>query len=169
MEFEYKKADISSLEKILQIYTDAQAFMEQNGNPQWGKGFPDKNDILGGILGGILYTVNYNNEIVAVFSVVNYDSNYDIIHGKWLTENNYLAVHRVAVDKNARGIGAAKYIVQCAAPSIAKARQRASLRFDTHEKNTQMKGLLSSCGFTHCGTVFISRDGTSRLAYEKLL
>lgn len=51
MEFVYKTAEVSALNEIIDIYRKAQKFMERNGNPQWGKGFPAKDDILGGILG----------------------------------------------------------------------------------------------------------------------
>lgn len=166
MEFEYRQADISALDRILEIYTEAQRFMESEGNPQWGKGFPNKTDIAGGIFGGIIYTVLCEGQIAAVFSVVNYDGDYEEIEGRWLTEGNYLAVHRVAVTERYRGKGAAKFIVS-AATELARARGRASLRFDTHEKNAPMLGLLRGQGFTECGTITLVRDGTCRIAFEK--
>ncbi|MBO5328649.1 MAG: GNAT family N-acetyltransferase [Clostridia bacterium] len=168
MEFTYKTADISALNEVLEIYSSAQKFMEANGNPQWVKGFPDKTDIAGAIYGAIIYTVLHKGEIVGVFAVVNYDGNYDYINGSWLTSGNYLAVHRVATKENFRKKGVAKFIVE-AATEIAKKRGRTSLRFDTHEKNIPMQNLLNSCGFTQCGTVLINRDGTPRLAYEKII
>ena len=90
-------AELSELDEIMKIYSDAQAFMASNGNPQWPAGFPDKTDVTGGILGGILYCVKHSGEIAAVFSAVNYDGDYDGLEGKWLTGGNYLAGHRVAV------------------------------------------------------------------------
>lgn len=64
MIYSYATADISQLEDILNIYRSAQAYMEANGNPQWQKGFPDENDIRGGIYGGILYTVKTDRKSV---------------------------------------------------------------------------------------------------------
>ena len=57
MNLEYGLAELSELDEIMKIYSDAQAFMASNGNPQWPAGFPDKTDVTGGILGGILYGV----------------------------------------------------------------------------------------------------------------
>lgn len=169
MEFKYAKADISCLNEIMRIYESAQAFMERNGNPQWQKGFPDENDIRGGIYGGILYAVRAEGGTVAVFSAVNHESNYDEIDGEWLTKGNYLAVHRVAVREDFRGKGAAKYIVNVAAPEIARTRGRGSIRMDTHEKNMPMRCLLQSQGFHECGMIYLFRDNTQRIAFEKVL
>ncbi len=167
MEYEYRQATADDLQAVKDIYVSAQEFMERNGNPQWGRGFPNETDIAGGVYGGIIYVVTCRGETAAVFSVVNYDADYDEIDGKWLTESNYLAVHRVAVSENFRGKGAARYIVDCAAAEIARERGRMSLRFDTHEKNAPMLGLLSTSGFTRCGKICLGRDGSERIAFEK--
>ncbi len=169
LNYEYRRATISDLPAIMRIFQVAQAFMEANGNPQWEKGFPDETDVKGGIYGGILYCVTCLEEIVAVFSTANYDGDYDEIDGAWLTNKNYLSIHRVAVCEEFRGKGAAKFIVGCAAEELAHRCGRTSLRFDTHEKNIPMRSLLNKLGFTHCGTIRLSRDGTSRLAFEKVL
>lgn len=169
MEFDYVKAEITMLDEIMEIYRQAQAYMEESGNPQWQKGFPDENDIRGGILGGILYVVRIEGAIAAVFSAVNHESNYDRIDGKWLTDGNYLAVHRVAVGDKFRGMGAAKYIVKFAAGEIARSRTRGSIRMDTHELNIPMRCLLESCGFTECGKISVFRDDSERLAFEKII
>ncbi|MDE6585825.1 MAG: GNAT family N-acetyltransferase [Clostridia bacterium] len=165
--YNYRQAEISELNEIMNIYVAAQKFMEQNGNPQWPAGFPGRRDVTGGILGGILYAVEREGKIAAVFSAVNYDSDYDGIVGSWLTSGNYLAVHRVAVSEEFRGKGAAKYIVDEAAVDLAKKRGRGSIRMDTHEKNASMRGLLSDRGFTECGTIELIRDGSIRIAFEK--
>ena len=169
MDFSYRKATIEEFKEISQIYAAAQAYMAAQGNPQWAKGFPDENDIRGGIYGGILYCVITNSEIAAVFAAVNHDGNYEEIEGGWLTEGNYLAVHRVAVSEKYRGSGAAKFILNYAAEELAHTRGRTSIRIDTHEMNKPMRTLLLSQGFTECGNVYISRDYSKRIAYEKIL
>lgn len=168
MQYEYRKAEERHIPAIMEIYRDAQLFMERNGNPQWERGFPDENDVRGGVYGGILYVVTVGDEVAAVFSVMGYDRDYDEIDGKWITDGNYLAVHRVAVSEKFRGRGAAKFAVSAAA-ELARSRGKKSLRFDTHEKNAPMRSLLSSLGFTQCGTVRLFRDDTERIAFEKLI
>ncbi len=169
MQFVYRCATGAQLDEIADIYAGAQAYMEANGNPQWARGFPDRTDLRGGILGGIIYAVFCEGEMAAAFSVVNHEGNYDEIEGKWLTSGNYLAVHRLAVAEKFRGSGAAKYIINVAAPELAAARGRGSIRMDTHEKNKPMLNLLREQGFTECGIVYTARDNTARVAFEKLL
>lgn len=169
MRFSYSPSRISQLNEITEIYSSAQQFMESLGNPQWGKGFITEHDVREGILGGVLYSVTVDGEVAAVFSVLNFDENYVEIDGKWLTGGNYLAVHRVAVAEKYRRTGAAKYVLDVAAPQIAHSRGRTSLRIDTHEKNVPMLALLEKLKFRRCGTVTLLRDSTSRIAFEKLI
>lgn len=169
MEFTYAQSTISHLNEVMEIYQGAQAYMAAHGNPQWDKGFPAENDIKGGIFGGIIYEVHSGGNIAAVFSVVNHEGNYDEIEGKWLTDGNYLAVHRLAVAEPFRGSGAAKYILSVAAPELAKLRGRTSIRMDTHEKNGPMLNLLKEQGFSRCGIIYVSRNYTERIAFEKIL
>lgn len=169
MKYSYSKSNISQLKEIMEIYASAQEYMASLGNPQWGKGFPEEHDIREGILGGILYTVKIDGEIAAVFSALTFDENYIEIDGKWLTDGNYLAIHRVAVAEKFRGTGVATYVLDEAAPQLAHTRGRTSLRIDTHEKNLPMLSLLNKLNFVRCGNVTLFRDGTSRIAFEKLL
>lgn len=169
MEFSYRKATIGELKQVTRIYESAKAQMAAQGNPEWTKGFPDENDVRGGIYGGILYCVIANGEIAAVFAAVNHDGNYEEIEGKWLTKDNYLAVHRVVVSEKFRGSDAAQFVLNYAAEELARTRGRKSIRIDTHEMNKPMRNLLISQGFTECGNVYISNDYSLRIAYEKIL
>ena len=169
MGYLFRRATLDDLNKIMEIYVGAQAFMEAHNNPQWPKGFPDETDVHGGISGGILYAVTLDEEIAAVFAIASYDRDYDEIEGSWITDGRYIAVHRVAVAEKFRGRGAAKYIVNFAADEIARSRRRTSIRMDTHEKNAPMRALLTSQGFTQCGYITLLRDGTRRIAFEKLI
>ena len=40
---------------------------------------------------------------------------------------------------------------------------------DTHIMNLPMRSLLTSQGFTECGTITLIRDCSTRIAYERLL
>lgn len=164
----YRQAQLQDLDEIMNIYVQAQEFMESQGNPQWPKGFPNRMDTTGGIYGGVMYVVCDDQTICGAFSVLIHDEDYDEIAGEWLTEGNYLAVHRVAVAKEYRGKGVAKFILQCS-EQLAHQMSRGSLRFDTHEKNIPMLSLLDSNGFTRCGYITLMRDDTFRIAFEKVI
>ncbi len=170
MKLECERASIGEIDEIKNIYTEAQQLMEAEGNPQWPKGFPDRDDLREAIYGGVLYAVRCDGTLAAVFSAMTHDGDYDEIEGKWLTEGSeYLAVHRVAVKSDMRGRGIAKFIVTECAPSLAREFAKGSIRMDTHRLNVPMRSLLEKCGFSECGRVTKIRDDTERIAYEKLL
>lgn len=160
-------ATADDVDAVAKILDDARAFMRSLGNPQWQDGFPGRDFISGKIADGLMYKLMCGDEIAAVFSVLDYDGDYDVIDGKWLTEDNYFVLHTVAVAAEYRGKGCARYIF-AHARDMAKERGKASVRMDTHEKNVPMRTLVTSLGFTYCGTLRV-RDGKPRVGYEKLV
>ncbi len=169
MKLTYRQALIGDLSRIMEIYRAAQMFMEETGNPQWERGFPSENDVRWGIAGGIMFVVLDGNTVAGVFSAMVYDCDYNEINGGWLTDGKYLAVHRVAVATEYRRMGIAQYMFTTAIPEIAYSRGKQSIRMDTHIKNLPMRGLLEKMEFVPCGIIKLIRNGTERLAFEKLL
>ena len=80
-------------------------------------------------------------------------------------QNDYVAIHRVAISVSRRGSGISTAIINYAAEH-AKKLGRASLRIDTHEGNVVMRRMLEKNGFVHCGTIYLE-NGDPRVAYEK--
>lgn len=102
---------------------------------------------------------------------------YDVIYdGAWLTDSSsvyprYVTVHRVAVADGATGRGVARFLLG-EAVRIAQVCGAQSVRIDTHEGNTPMRGLLRSCGFAECGVIMLDdplEPTPERLAFEKLV
>lgn len=159
-------AEVADLDEIMNIFSDARAFMGAQGNPQWQDGYPFRGDIEERIAGGHMYKLVRGREIVAVFSVCSEDADYLASDCRWLTaEGEYLAVHTVAV--RYRGCGLARAIFR-AAEGMARSLSKRSVRFDTHEANKPMRGLAEREGFAFCGQLLI-RGNRKRLAYEKLI
>ena len=110
--------------------------------------------------------------VAAVWSVYDHDDEYDEIDGTWLTDKfgknvKYLAAHTLAVAEGFRGMGFARSAVN-AAVQEAERDGKLSVRMDTHIKNLPMQNLLSSLGFSFCGTI-IARGEGNFLCYEKIL
>lgn len=160
-------ATADDLGEIMNVFAQARAFMGSLKNPQWQDGFPDARFIVEKIANKLMYKLMCGDDIAAVFSVLDYDEDYDVIDGKWLTDGNYFVLHTVAVADKYRGRGCAKFIFAYAADMAGK-RGKISVRMDTHEKNLPMRTLVSSLGFTYCGALKV-RGGKPRVGYEKLL
>ena len=154
-----KKED---LPKLLAIYEHARQYMVQHDNPnQWGKSKPSTSQVIKDIENKKSYVcVDDNDQILGVFYFsIEEDPTYNFIEGKWINNNLYGVVHRIAVGVNTKGVGS--FCLNWAYDKCT------NLRIDTHEKNIPMKSLLKKLGFQYCGIIYIS-DGTPREAYQKI-
>ena len=160
-----RRADISDLPKIKEIYSAARAFMCENGNAhQWGDTYPEEHIIQQDLQSGFLYVVESEvtpSEICGCFAMIQgNDPTYDIIDGAWSADTPYTAIHRVASNGSERGV--LKRIMD-----FSKARC-SHIRIDTHKDNLPMQNALAKNGFSCCGIIYLE-NGDPRLAYEWLL
>lgn len=156
-----RKSTFTDLDRILELYKNARAFMAANGNPtQWGTTNPPRDMIEHDISTGHSYVCEENNNIIATFffdkcEEPDYAAIYD---GQWLNDTPYGVVHRITSDGTIKGT--ASFCLQWAYE------QCKNLRIDTHRNNHIMQHLLKKNGFSYCGVIYI-KDGSERLAYQK--
>ena len=154
-------ATLNDLDAIRDIFTVAKKKMVSDGNlEQWKDiDYPfcyTKEDIEK----KQCYVIIENNELVATFVyIVGKDPTYSHIEGKWLNDNQYGTIHRIASN------GKIPHIFSIVLDYISK--DHIDIRIDTHKDNKRMKHLIESNGFTYCGIIYV-RDGTKRLAYQKV-
>lgn len=159
---EIRKAQEKDLETLLKIYAHAREFMAKTGNPdQWKSSYPDEEKVSGDIAQGVCYVCVQDGEIEGVFSYLQGpDPTYQKIDdGKWLNEDPYGVVHRVAGRGHVHGVAD-----RCLAWAFD---QCGNLRIDTHRDNRVMQHILEKNGFTVCGTIYVA-DGSPRIAYQKV-
>ncbi len=152
---------------MLAIYARARRFMAEHGNPnQWGpRQWPPEALLHRDIAEGHSYVcLNDADEVVGTFFFVqgkDVEPTYRGIEGgAWLDDSPYGVVHRIASDGSERGIG--RFCMNWALD------QCGHMRIDTHGDNTVMQNLVTSLGFVHCGTIYVTEDNDPRLAYEKV-
>ena len=154
------KAKSDDLDVIMEIYSIAQDFMIEAGNPtQWGRSYPGRDLIARDIDERVCHLVCEGDEIHGVFALCcGVEPSYEYIEdGQWLNDDEYVTIHRIASDGRAHGIfGCA--VDYCKAISD-------NIRIDTHNSNLVMQRQIEKNGFKRCGTVYV-RDGTSRIAYH---
>lgn len=158
---EIRRSRIEDLDRIMEIYKDAQAFMKQSGNPtQWADSYPKRSLIEEDISKGQSYVCTEGADILAVFCFFQgHDATYDRIwEGGWLNDHPYAVVHRIASGA-AKGKGVASFCL-----SWCK-EQYPDIRIDTHDDNVPMQKLLAKNGFTYCGRI-ATYDGSERRAYQ---
>lgn len=153
-----KKTD---LDKLLEIYREAREFMKNSGNKtQWGDNKPSKETLERDIENESLYKVVDFDEIVGAFALIyGEDKTYLEIDGKWLNDEPYATLHRVASSGKARGI--MSEIIKFSEEKYE------NLRIDTHKNNHKMLDKIRENGFTYCGVIKID-DGSPREAFQKI-
>lgn len=160
-------AKISHLQAIMTIIGQAKARMGAQHIDQWQDGYPNEEAIITDINNKQGHVFLKDRQVVAYAAIVNgKDPYYENIDGQWLTNSNYITVHRIAVHDDYLLRGCANHIIHYAEIN-AKLQGIPSFRIDTHHDNLFMRNLIRNNGFTYCGIVQV-RDG-ERLAYEKLL
>ena len=165
-----RKAQRTELDRIMDIYAYARAFMAETGNPkQWGAtNWPPRDLIVQDIAQGKCYVCCENEanteRIVGVFY---YDFGHDIdatyrniTDGAWLSDSPYGVVHRIASDGSVKGVG-----TFCINWALA---QSGHLRIDTHGDNIVMQNLMRKLGFVQCGIIYVVEDNDPRIAYEMI-
>ena len=154
-----RHAKPEDMERLLEIYDIARAFMRKSGNAtQWGGGYPSQEVLLEDIEQDSLYVMEDRGEIYAVFFVADGpDPTYAYIDGDWTSDEDYGVIHRVASDGSHKGV-----FTEIA----AFAREKYShLRIDTHEDNIPMQKAVEKDGFTYRGTIYLA-NGDPRRAYS---
>lgn len=155
-----RKALIDDINKIMNVYSIAQDFMIKSGNPnQWSHDYPKRELIEQDIEDETSIVICDGNAIRGVFALFSgLEPTYEYIeNGKWLNDEEYVTLHRIASDGKAKGIF--KYAVDyCKTVSD-------NIRIDTHADNAVMQRLIEKNGFVKCGKIYV-RDGSPRIAYQ---
>lgn len=154
----------SDLPEVMEIYAIAHDFMCRAGNAtQWADGYPSTEYIASEIDAGHSFVCeNQTGELVGTFCfIIGDDPTYEIIYeGKWLNNDLYGTVHRIASSGKEKGVAEACFrwcFTQCG-----------NIRVDTHRDNRVMRKILERQEFTYCGIIYVS-NGTERLAYQRLM
>ncbi len=155
-------ADKNDLNDILAIYESARCFMRNSGNPnQWGENNPPRSKTEEDIEQGCLYAVEDENILAVFYFNIGDDPTYEKIYeGKWLNNEPYGVIHRIAVSDAARGKGIASACFDYAFKMIN------NVKIDTHEDNLPMQRALLKYGFTKCGIIHLA-NGDKRIAFQK--
>ncbi len=162
---EIRKSTENDFETIMATYAFARKFMDEHGNPnQWGTNWPPENLIHKDIAVGNSYVCIEDGKIAGTFFYnfgKDIEPTYKIItNGKWISDSPYGVVHRIAGNGIAKGVGA--FCINWAYE------QSGHLRIDTHSDNVVMQNLLAKLNFVRCGIIYVEKDNSPRIAFEKI-
>lgn len=157
------------LKYIMKIINEGKEFLKNNKVDQWQNGYPNGEVILNDINNNESYVMENNGEIVGTVALsFNGEKTYDKIYeGKWITNNNYAVIHRIATSK-VEGIRSVGSEILKKSEELCLAKDIKNIRIDTHEDNKAMQRLLLKNNYKYCGVIYL-KDGSKRIAFEKEL
>lgn len=162
-----RKATMSDAGKIWEIIQQAIERRRKDGSQQWQNGYPNPEVIKTDIEKnqGFIMTVDGETAVYGAL-IFNHEPAYENIDGAWLSEGDFLVIHRVAVDEKFQGKGLVKTFFE-KTEEFAKTNNVFSVKVDTNFDNGAMLHILEKMGYTFCGEVFLA--GAPRKAFEKIL
>jgi GNAT superfamily N-acetyltransferase len=162
-----RKAVILELPIIWNILKQAIEQRRQSGSDQWQDGYPNELVVTNDITSGYAYVLINNNMIIAYAAIIfEIEPAYEAINGKWLTNGDYVLVHRVATADAVKGKGIATQLFKLI-ENLCVEQKVYSIKVDTNFDNIPMLKILDKLNYTYCGEIFFS--GSPRRAYEKVV
>ena len=153
----------------MEIIELSKKYLKETKVDQWQDGYPAKEDLRRDIESGNSYVLTNKDEIVAT-TVISLDgeSTYNsIFNGEWITNDEYIVMHRVAVHDKYKGKGIFKELIK-EAEVLALNKGISSIKIDTHRDNISMQRAVVKNDFKKCGIIYLE-DGSERIAFEKVL
>ena len=164
-----RKTATEDINQVMEVIEQGIAYLKSSGVDQWQNNYPNEEIIKEDIVNGYGYVLEDEGKIVGTVALSFdgepwYDDVYD---GKWITNEDFLVIHRLAVNDNVRGKSAASDILR-QAEKLCALRGVKSIKIDTHEDNVIIQNFIKKNGFEYCGLVILGSEG-KRLAFEKIL
>ena len=167
MKGHFRKAVISEIPQIWEILQQAILRRKLDGSNQWQDGYPNPEIIKSDLQKEAGFVLTVDETIIGYTAIlINDEPEYAHLKGKWLSNNDFVVFHRVAILDNYTGKGwgkmMLKYIEEYALKNLVY-----SIKADTNFDNIAMTKLFENSGYIYCGEVYFR--GSPRNAYEKLL
>ncbi|MDI6050160.1 GNAT family N-acetyltransferase [Flavobacterium sp. XS2P24] len=167
MNYHFRKAELSEIAPVWEILQQAIQRRKEDGSTQWQDGYPNPEVIQKDIEKGEGFVLADGETIIGYSAVlINDEPAYEKIEGKWLTNDDFVVMHRVAISEKYLGKGLAKMILKYI-EEFAVNNNIYSIKADTNFDNPAMMKIFESSGYTYCGEVYFR--GSPRKAYEKVL
>lgn len=167
MNYKFRKATTSEIPQIWDILKLAIARRKEEGTDQWQDGYPNPEVILNDIEKNAGFVLTQGDTIIGYSAVIiNDEPAYAKIEGEWLTNADFVVIHRIAISENYLGKGLSKKLLAFI-EDFALNNNIYSIKADTNFDNIAMLKIFEKQGYTLCGEVYFR--GSARKAFEKVL
>ena len=167
MNFQFRKATLPEIPQIWEILQKAIQRRKEDGSNQWQDGYPNPEVIKADIEKEVGFVLTEGENLVGYCAVlINDEPAYAGIEGKWLSDEDFVVVHRIAIAQEYLGKGLAKEMIKFI-EEFAIQNNIYSVKADTNFDNLAMMKSFENSGYAYCGEVYFR--GSARRAYEKVL
>jgi hypothetical protein len=109
MNYSFRKATTSEIPVIWNILQQAIARRKQDESEQWQDGYPNLQSVQNEVEKGQGFVLTEGETLIGYSAVIiNDESEYAKIKGEWLSNDDFVACHRVALSENYLGKGLEK-------------------------------------------------------------
>lgn len=168
MNYSFRKATSKDIPQIWKILQGAIERRKNDGSQQWQDGYPNEDSVRNDIQKSAGYVLAAPDESIIGYTaiLINDEPAYDKLDGNWLSNGDFVVVHRLAVSGDYLGQGFAQEIMRHT-EDIAKQHNIYSVKVDTNFDNLGMLRVFEKLGYNYCGEVMLR--GGMRKAFEKVL
>lgn len=167
MEYTFRKAQQKDLPQIWAILQQAILRRKADGSNQWQDGYPNPQVVQSDIDKGYGFVLVKDHALIGYSAVMlNDEPAYKDIEGTWLSNGDFIVIHRVAIAESELGKGHAQRIL-LAIEDYARSIGVYSIKADTNFDNGGMLHIFNRLGYQYCGEVHFR--GSARKAFEKQL
>lgn len=165
--YTFRKAFLEEKEIIWHLLQQAIKRRKEDGSNQWQDGYPNEEIVANDIKNEVGYVLIDEKKIIGYSAVmINDEPEYEKIIGKWITNNDFVVVHRIVIAQEYLGHGLSKIILKHIEDFALKNKIN-SIKVDTNFDNFAMMKVFESLDYIYCGEVFFR--GSPRRAYEKVI
>ena len=165
--YQFRRALLGEKTTIWAIIEHAIEKRKEDGSQQWQDGYPNIEVIENDIANGEGFVLTDGNTIIVYCAVlINNEPEYKKIIGQWLTNEDFVVVHRIAITKSYLGQSLSRIMLQNI-ESFAQNNSIFSIKVDTNFDNFAMLKIFEKMDYTYCGEVYFR--GSPRKAFEKIV
>lgn len=162
------QANEEHITRIMEIIEDGRASLKQLGLPQWQNGYPDVTQLKQDITQQKSYVLINEQQLIGTVCLDHEGERaYDALNGQWSSNLPYIAIHRMAIAKEAAAKGIGTQFLQ-AIEQVVKEQGFTQIRLDTHIHNVPMQRVAKKNHYRYVGNVSYGEQ-IPCYAYEKIL
>jgi GNAT superfamily N-acetyltransferase len=169
-----RKATKEDLPKVIDIITEAKAYLKKQDIDQWQGNYPSNDDLAKDISNDITYVLMVDDQIAGTAALWRgIDLNYlKLEGGSWINgiEARYTAIHRIAVSSDFRGQHLSDRLIS-GLLTVSRTLGFVDVRIDTHPDNKGMQHVITNNGFDYRGVIYMNVDNedSKRFAYQIIM